>query len=243
MSPRLKYSNWPKQLPQLTDEQLRIRDDWMRHWHEQLDTRYGMIEKFNHGYPARSSDPALRTLEIGAGRGGQIGFERVGEENYYVVELRQEMADAILERFPKVTTVVADAQEHLPFDDGFFDRILAVHVLEHLPNLPAALREVHRVLKPGGRFIVVIPCEGSLAYGLARRISSQRMFEKRYGQSYEWCIRSEHVNIPAEIRAELSRLFDITNDAYFPLRVPLESVNLVIGLTCTPKEPAGARSS
>ena len=86
----------------------------MRHWHEQLDTGYGMIEKFNHGYPARSSDPALRTLEIGAGRGGQIGFERLGEGNYYAVELRQEMADAILERFPKVTTVVADAQSTCP---------------------------------------------------------------------------------------------------------------------------------
>ena len=98
---------------------------------------------------------------------------------------------------------------------------------------------MHRVLKPGGRFEVVIPCEGGLAYEFARQISSARMFKKRYGQSYEWCIRSEHLNVPAEIRAELLRLFDITNDAYFPLKVPLESVNLVIGLTCTPK-PAGA---
>jgi SAM-dependent methyltransferase len=243
VSPRLKYSAWPKQLPRLTDEQLRIRDDWMRYWHERLDSGYGRIERFNHGYPARSSDPAMRTLEIGAGRGGQIGFEHVAEDNYYAVELRQEMADAILERFPKVTTVVADAQEHLPFDDGFFDRVLAIHVLEHLPNLPAALGEVHRVLRPGGRFEVVIPCEGGLAYELARQISTARIFQKRYGQSYGWCIRSEHVNIPAEIRAELLRLFDITNDAYFPLRVPLEAVNLVIGLTCTPKPSVGVRST
>jgi SAM-dependent methyltransferase len=209
----------------------------MRHWHERLDTGYGRIERFNHGYPAQSSDPSLRTLEIGAGRGGQIGFERVGVGNYYAVELRQEMADAILERFPMVTTVVADAQEHLPFDDGFFDRVLAIHVLEHLPNLPAALGEVHRVLRPSGRFEVVIPCEGGLAYEFARQISTARIFKKRYGQNYGWCIRSEHVNIPAEIRAELLRLFDITNDVYFPLRVPLESVNLVIGLTCTRREP------
>ena len=29
--------------------------------------------------------------------------------------------------------------------DGYFDRILAVHVLEHLPNLPAAIRECYRL--------------------------------------------------------------------------------------------------
>lgn len=236
MSRGLKYSDWPKQLPYLTPEQLRIRDDWMRHWHDQLQGGYGMIERFNHGYPARSSDPALRSLEIGAGLGGQLEFERLGNHNYYAVELRQEMATAITERFPAVTTVVADAQERLPFDDGFFDRVLAIHVLEHLPNLPAALREVHRVLKPSGRFEVVIPCEGGVAYELARQISTARIFRKRYGQSYGWCIQSEHLNVPAEIRAELLRLFDIGGSEYFPLRVPLESLNLVIGLTCSPKK-------
>ena len=34
----------------------------------------------------------------------------------------------------------------MAFADGFFDRSIAVHVLEHLPNLPAAIREVYRLL-------------------------------------------------------------------------------------------------
>ena len=54
-----------------------------------------------------------------------------------------------------------------------------------------------------GRFIAVIPCEGGLAYWMARRLSAQRIFERRYGTSYKWCIRSEHINVPREIRAEL----------------------------------------
>ena len=77
--------------------------------------------------------------------------------------------------------------------------MLAIHVLEHLPNLPAALEEIARVLRPSGRFAFVIPCEGGLLYSLGRRFTVKRMFEKRYGVSYDWHIKSEHLNIPKEI--------------------------------------------
>ena len=54
---------------------------------------------------------------------------------------------------PGVNTICADCQTRMPFDDGYFDRILAVHVLEHLPNLPAALDEIYRLCnKKTGHF-------------------------------------------------------------------------------------------
>ena len=99
---------------------------------------------------------------------------------------------------PGIQVVVGGCQERLAFPDGTFDRILAVHVLEHLPNLPTAIREMHRLIdKQRGQFEVVIPCEGGLAYSLARRISAQRFFEKRYKMPYRWLIEREHINRPA----------------------------------------------
>jgi 2-polyprenyl-6-hydroxyphenyl methylase/3-demethylubiquinone-9 3-methyltransferase len=43
--------------------------------------------------------------------------------------------------------------ERLPFADGSFDAVVAADVLEHLPDLPAAVKELARVLAPGGSFL------------------------------------------------------------------------------------------
>jgi SAM-dependent methyltransferase len=51
-----------------------------------------------------------------------------------------------------VRTAACEA-EHLPFEDGSFDLVLGHAVLHHLPDLEAAFREFHRVLRPGGRIV------------------------------------------------------------------------------------------
>ena len=232
-------SKWPKAMPELTDQQHAIRDDWMHYWHEVLPNRYGLLEKFNHQYPVANrgdwSKDRIRTLEIGAGLGAHIGFEDLSFQDYTALELRDNMAASIREAYPTVKTLVGDVQEHIDVPDGYFDRVVAVHVLEHLPNLPKALREIWRVLAAEGELAIVIPCEGGAAYEFARTISSKRMFEKRYKQSYDWCIKSEHVNTCVEIIEEIENLFTIDDRRYFPLRVPMITPNLVVGLTSRPK--------
>jgi SAM-dependent methyltransferase len=47
---------------------------------------------------------------------------------------------------------VADA-ERIPYDDDTFDLVVGHAVLHHIPDVAAAMREVLRVLKPGGRFV------------------------------------------------------------------------------------------
>lgn len=47
--------------------------------------------------------------------------------------------------------------ERLPFPDNSFDRVASHHVLEHVDNQGEYLREVFRVLRPGGRFVVNTP--------------------------------------------------------------------------------------
>jgi len=229
-------SKWPKSLPVLTDEQRRIKEDFMKYWLNVLPNKYGIIERFNHGYPVKNCHQGGRVLEIGAGLGEHIAYENLTNTEYHALEILPHMIAVIKERFPDVHVSIGDCQKKINFPDNYFDRVLAIHVLEHLPDLPAAITEIQRVLKPSGEFCVVIPCEGGLAYSLARRISAKRIFEKRYSVSYDWCIRSEHVNMSDEILEELKRSFEIKTRSFFPLKIPLVTVNLVIGLILRPKQ-------
>ena len=90
------------------------------------------------------------------------------------------------------------------------------------------------MLAADGRLFAVIPCEGGLAYWLARRLSAQRLFEKEFGMDYRWIIRSEHVNVPWEILAELRKRFRLVGSQSFPFRLPSTTINLAIGLTLEP---------
>jgi SAM-dependent methyltransferase len=233
-------TTWPKTFAPLSAEQQAISDDFMKYWHEVLPRKFGIVDRFNHNYPVKHAPADFqRTLEIGAGIGEHLTYERLTplqEANYHALELRPNMSAEIRRRFPQVRTITADCQQRIDFADGYFDRILAIHVLEHLPHLPNAVRELYRLCdKRRGVLSVVIPCEGGAAYWLARKISAERIFKKRYQQSYQWLIQREHVNRPAEIVAELAPYFQVARRQYFPLRVPAVFCNLVIGLTLTPR--------
>jgi len=228
---------WPKQIPPLTDEQNAIRNDFMKYWLTELPKKYGIIEKFNHGYAAsKGFFTGCRTLEIGAGLGEHLAYENLDDQDYTVNELREELAKEITKKYRSVTALVGDCQERIAVDDNSFDRILVIHVLEHLPNLPAALNEIHRILKlNGGKFVIVIPCEGGFSYWFARQISAKRLFQKRYHQSYDWLSSIEHINKPDEIILECEKLFKIEDMSYFPLKIPSVSLNLCIGMVLSKK--------
>jgi SAM-dependent methyltransferase len=240
----VSVAKWPKQLPPLSADQERISNEFMRAWLEELPQKYSVVERFNHGFPIRASDfPFISTLEIGAGLGEHVRRERLtGEQrrNYTAVDLRPNVIAVLRENFPEIRTLLADCQEPMAVPADSIDRILAIHVLEHLPNLPAALDELYRVCaKPKGRLIVVIPCEGGLAYSLARKISAERFYRRRFGGSYRWLYSREHVNRPHEILEELRRHFVVERRAFFPLPLlPVVTCNLCIGLRLRPKEPA-----
>ena len=231
---------WPKTFPPLSTERQAISDDFMKYWHEVLARRYGIVDRFNHLYVVKRAPASfLTTLEIGAGLGEHLDYEILSERqlsNYVALDIRENMIAELVKRYPQVAGRVADCQERLPFEEGHFDRMLAIHVLEHLPNLPAAVREMYRTCnKDHGVLSVVIPCEGSLAYTAARMISAQRIFERRYNQSYRWFIEREHINLPSEIFEELAPYFEMGSSTYFPIPVKLEFCNLCIGATFRPK--------
>ncbi|MDQ2742546.1 MAG: class I SAM-dependent methyltransferase [Chloroflexota bacterium] len=65
--------------------------------------------------------------------------------------------------------------EQVPYPDNSFDGVLLLDVLEHVPDEQAVVREVRRILRPGGRLIVSVPNRGLLG-GLDSLNLYQRWF-------------------------------------------------------------------
>ena len=102
--------------------------------------------------------PYSRVLEIGAGTGFFVlNLMQAGLASSAVVtDISPGMVEVAVRNGASlgldVSGRVADA-ESLPFDDGEFDLVIGHAVLHHIPDVELALREVLRVLRPGGRFV------------------------------------------------------------------------------------------
>jgi len=115
----------------------------------------------------------LRVLEIGCGMGTDgAQFAKAGAD-YTGVDLTNAAVELARKRFEvsglKGEFRVADA-ERLDFPDKSFDLVYSHGVLHHTPDIEAAVREIHRVLKPGGRAIVMLYHLGSYNYRIGIRV-------------------------------------------------------------------------
>ncbi|HVT00401.1 MAG TPA: class I SAM-dependent methyltransferase [Solirubrobacterales bacterium] len=101
-----------------------------------------------------------RVVEIGAGTGVNLDLYGAGVEDLTLVEPDPHMGARLRQRLeagggPPPRRLVAAPAEALPFADDTFDTAVATLVLCTVPDPPAAVAELARVLKPGGRLLFV----------------------------------------------------------------------------------------
>ena len=118
-----------------------------------------MVEARRRTIEALGLAAGARVLDLGSGPGlfademaqmvGPTGCVRGVDLSESMIEIaRARCADS-----PQVDFQIGDAIS-LPFGDGDFDACVSVQTLEFVADVDAALREIHRVLKPGGRLAV-----------------------------------------------------------------------------------------
>ncbi|HSV74136.1 MAG TPA: class I SAM-dependent methyltransferase [Chthonomonadales bacterium] len=101
----------------------------------------------------------LRILDIGCGTGAMS--ELLAAWGEVVSADCSPLALAFSRRRGLVRVCAADAM-HLPFRDESFDAVVALDIIEHLPDDAVAAREIRRVLRPGGRLVATVPACPSL---------------------------------------------------------------------------------
>ena len=119
-----------------------------------------------HGQHARTLYPVLlsklahipfqRALDLGCGTGEMMKMllQSDDQRELYGIDLSEKMLSVAEGKLSGKVRLVLGDSEHLPFADNFFDVVYCNDSFHHYPAPENVIREVQRVLKPGGTFLI-----------------------------------------------------------------------------------------
>jgi glycosyltransferase involved in cell wall biosynthesis/SAM-dependent methyltransferase len=116
--------------------------------------------------------------------------------------------------------------EELPFADGTFDLVYSNGVIHHTPNTHRMVAEIHRVLRPGGRVIVMVYAENSLYYWrnllFVRGVKEQQLRRSSMGDILSRSVEASGTDarplVKVYTRKRLMRLFSRFSDIHISKR-------------------------
>ncbi|MCF6353322.1 MAG: class I SAM-dependent methyltransferase [Cyclobacteriaceae bacterium] len=114
--------------------------------HQRLLKAYYVAENLVNG----------KLLEIGCGEGRGVELLAPKASSYTAVDKIEEVVNSLSLKFPKASFIQANIPP-LPFEEDYFDSIVSFQVIEHIKNDAAYLKEIHRILKPGGKAYISTP--------------------------------------------------------------------------------------
>lgn len=149
----------------------------------------------------------LHLLEVGCGAGHLLRVLQDAGAHATGVDVNPQAVRGGAARNMAIASATA-----LPFPDGYFDGLVSVHTIEHLPALDAALAEMVRVVRPGGRLLLVYPAEP--VQGIWAVPTAVILHRNPFRARQVHC----HKLTPERLRRRLARLPVAVHDAAFSWR-------------------------
>jgi SAM-dependent methyltransferase len=175
---------------------------------------------------------AKDVLEVGPGNLPHCRFWNGKPSHYTVVDINQEFIDhsvQILKQEGVAASSFVLSAHVLPFENESVDILISFYSLEHMHPLEIYLAEFRRVLRPGGLLVGAIPCEGGVAWGGGRLITTRRYIRNNSRINPDKIICWEHPNYADRVLEALATFFSSVQVSFWPLRVPLVDINLICG--------------
>jgi len=171
-----------------------------------------------------------KIIEVGSGTGHHFPFVKKGFLQYFMTDGSLEMLEIAKEKYEKekLSGVVQIEQQdatQLSYATASFDRLIATHVLEHLPNPVQVLKEWNRVVKPGGIISIVLPCDPGFLWRFGRHLGPRRNAMKA-GLAYDYLEAAEHINSIFNLVVFIRHHFELVTESWYPAKVALPDLNL-----------------
>jgi ubiquinone/menaquinone biosynthesis C-methylase UbiE len=135
-------------------------DSWSRSYDRSILQRYFFKPAHDDIIARLQGNPGLEILDLGCGTGRLVHrlVHELPDAKVAGIDISEGMLDCARQRCDGLTDRVDlrhGDSEHLPFPDRTFDAVVCVHSFHHYPRQREVMREVARVLKPGGRMLLV----------------------------------------------------------------------------------------
>ncbi len=137
---------------------------WTSHYMGKMDGKKGYPEMFvvrllTGSFPVAGIEDrdykGKRLLDLSCGYGRNLGLFRDLGFDIYATEVSEDIVRELSRRYPDIEFRVGWAHK-LPFEDGFFDGVVACNSCYYLPDrltFGDNIREIHRVIRKGGWFV------------------------------------------------------------------------------------------
>lgn len=142
--------------------------------------------------------PVKTLLEVGCGMGTDTilfeskGFEVTGVD---LAPAHLQLANRLFMHYGARGNFLEANAEILPFHDEAFGAVYSFGVLHHTPNTAIAIKEVYRILKPGGRAVIM----------LYNRVSLNNFVHWITGKGFENAVQRDHANSDAPVTSRFTR--------------------------------------
>lgn len=154
--------------------------------------------------------PSQRLLEIGYGSGIFLPELANHTKELYGIDIHDKHAEieSVLKDYGISASLSRAEASHLPFPSDYFDSVVSVSALEFVDDLANAVQEIHRVLKKGGSFLLVMP-------GTSPILDLGLYFATGESAARDYQDRRRHV-LP-----ELKKIFTLDRVKKFPPLIPI----------------------
>jgi len=171
------------------------------------------VGRLSHSVLEQIDFNAKEVIEVGPGIIRHLKYLNKNISCYTICDLNQEILDFAGKQLSdvqlqwKAIRLRSANQSALPVENESFDVVISFNSLEHLHPLSEYLIEIKRILKKGGYLVGGIPCEGGLAWGLGRFLTTRRYVHRKYRINYDKIICWEHPNFADSIIQQLNQNF------------------------------------